>query len=182
MIEPDLMIFAALAIGLLPAALLVLWVLWNRRTDKRRSPLTTVLHHLPGEQAQQQADRLLEAAGDRLIMAMLLGPLMLAGWALQKVDRHLLRFGAAEAILLVFVIAFGCWAAWSAGKRLRQRRDYLDGLAAERATAQALAPLTSKGCAIYHDIPTNKFNLDHVVVGPSTVFMIEAKSRRKPAA
>lgn len=181
MIISDLMIFAVMAIGLLPAALLVLWVLWNRRTDKRRSPLTAVLHHLPGEQAQQHADRLLETAGDRLIVATLVGPLILAGWALQRIDRHLLRFGAAEAIMLVFVIAFGCWAACSAGKRLRQRRDYLDGLAAERATAQVLTPLNSRGCTIYHDVPTGKFNLDHVVVGPSTVFMIEAKSRRKPA-
>jgi hypothetical protein len=143
--------------------------------------LTAVLHHLPGEQAQQQADRLMEAAGDRLIMATLIGPLAVAGWALHKLDKHQLRFGVSEAIILVFVVALGGWAAWSAGKRLRQRRDYLDGLAAERATAQALTPLISKGCAIYHDIPTGTFNLDHVVVGPSAVFMIEAKSRRKPA-
>ena len=182
MLVSDLLVFAAMAIGLLPLGVLVLWVLWNRRTDKRRSPLISVLHHLPGEQAQQQADRLMETAGERLIMATLVGPLALAYWAVQKLDKHLLRFGNDEAIILVFVVAFGGWAAWSAGKRLRQRRDYLDGLAAERATAQALAPLTSKGCAIYHDIPASKFNVDHVVVGPSTVFMIEAKSRRKPAA
>lgn len=180
MVVSELLVFAALAMGLLPLALLVLWVLWDRRTDKRRSPLTSVLHHLPGEQAQQQADRLMEAAGNRLIMATLAGPLVLAGWAVQRVDKHLLRFGIGEAISLVFVVVFGGWAAWSAGKRLRQRRDYLDGIAAERATAQALAPLTSKGCAIYHDIPASEFNLDHVVVGPSTVFMVEAKSRRKP--
>lgn len=181
MIVSELLVFAAMALGLLPLGLLVLWVVWNRRIDKRRSPLTAVLQHLPGEQAQQQADRLLEAAGNRLIMATLAGPLVLACWAVQKIDKSLLRFGIGEAIIVVCVVAFGAWAAWSAGKRLRQRRDYLDGLAAERATAQALAPLTSKGCAIYHDIPTGTFNLDHVVVGPSAVFMIEAKSRRKPA-
>jgi hypothetical protein len=167
--------------GLLPLALLILWVWWDRRTDKRRSPLTSALQNLPGQQAQQHADRLMEAAGNRLLMAMLVGPLALAGWAVQKMDKHLLRFGLGEVIILVFVVAFGSWAAWSAGKRLRQRRDYLDGIAAERATAQALAPLTSRGCAIYHDIPAGTFNLDHVVVGPSAVFMIEAKSRRKPA-
>lgn len=180
MIAAELLLFAAMALGLLPLGLLILWVWWDRKMDKRRSPLTSVLHNLPGQQAQQQADRLMEAAGDRLIMATLVGPLILALWAVQKLDKQLVRFGLVEAILLVFVVGFGGWAAWSAGKRLRQRRDYLDGLAAERATAQALAPLTSKGCAIYHDIPTGTFNLDHVVVGPGAVFMIEAKSRRKP--
>jgi len=182
MIVSELLVLGAMAIGLLPLVLLILWVRWDRRTDKRRSPLTTELLHLPGEQAQRKAESLLEAAGDRLMIAMLAGPLVLAGWALQRIDKRLLRFGPVEVALLVLVLAVGCWAAWSAGKRLRERRDYLDGIAAERATAQALAPLTSRGCAIYHDIPTDKFNLDHVVVGPSAVFMIEAKSRRKPAA
>jgi hypothetical protein len=107
---------------------------------------------------------------------------LLAIWALRRVDARLFRFGVNEAVLLVVALAAAGWAAWSGVKLLRKRRNYLDGLAAERATAQALAPLTSKGCAIYHDIPAGKFNLDHVVVGPCTVFMIEAKSRRKPAA
>lgn len=181
MIVSELLVLAVMAIGLLPLALLIFWVWWDRKKDKRRSPLTAELLHLPGEQAQRKAESLLESASDRLMIAMLAGPLVLAGWALQRVDKQLLQFGSVEVSLLVLVVVAGSWAAWSAGKRLRERRDYLDGIAAERATAQALAPLMSKGCAIYHDIPTDKFNLDHVVVGPSTVFMIEAKSRRKPA-
>ncbi|HET7929943.1 MAG TPA: nuclease-related domain-containing protein [Rhodanobacteraceae bacterium] len=124
----------------------------------------------------------MESAGDRLMIAMLAGPLVLAGWALQRMDKRLLRFGPAEIALLVIVMAVVCWAAWSAGKRLRERRDYLDGIAAERATAQALVPLMSKGSVVYHDIPAGGFNLDHVVMGPTAVFMIETKSRRKPEA
>lgn len=124
----------------------------------------------------------MESAGDRLMIAMLVGPLVLAGWALQRIDKRLLRFGPAEIALLVIVIAAACWAAWSAGKRLRERWSYLEGIAAERATAQALVPLQSKGCVVYHDVPADGFNLDHVVVGPNIVFMIETKSRRKPAA
>ncbi len=77
-------------------------------------------------------------------------------------------------------IAFS--AARSAVKPLRTRRNYLDGLAAERATAQELAPLIAKGCAVYHDVPGEKFNLDHVVIGPNAVFMVETKFRHKPAA
>lgn len=182
MLVSELLVLAALAVGLLPLGVLVLWVWWRRRTDRRRSPLTTELHNLPGEQARQEADRLMESAGDRLIIAMLTGPLVLAGWAVQRIDKHLLRFGPAEFVLLVIVVAVACWAACSAGKKLRERRNYLDGILAERATAQALVPLQSKGCVVYHDIPAGGFNLDHVVVGPTTVFMVETKSRRKPAA
>jgi len=182
MLVSELLVLAALAVGLTPLGVLVLWVWWRRRTDRRRSPLTIELHNLPGEQARREADRLMESAGDRLIIAMLIGPLVLAGWALQRIDKHLLRFGPIEVALLVIVVAVACWAVWSAGKRLRERRNYLEGISAERATAQALVPLQSEGCVVYHDVPADGFNLDHVVVGPNAVFMIETKSRRKPAA
>jgi hypothetical protein len=181
MLVSELLGLAALAVGLLPLFVLVLWVWWRRRTDRRRSPLTTELHNLPGEQARQEAERLMESAGDRMIIAVLIGPLALVGWAAQAIDKHLLRFGPAEFVLLVIVVAVACWAAWSAGRKLRERRNYLDGIAAERATAQALVPLQSKGCVVYHDLPADGFNLDHVVVGPAAVFMVETKSRRKPA-
>jgi len=178
---PGLFVLAAVVAGLVPALSLALWARWRRRTDQRRSPLTSELLHLPGEQAQREADRLMEAAGDRLLVSAIAGPLALAVWAVQHMDRRSIHFGPGEAFLLALVVLMSSFAAWSALKLMRKRRDYLDGRAAERATAQALAPLNSRGCAIYHDIPAGTFNLDHVVVGPSTVFMIEAKSRRKPA-
>ena len=179
---PALLILAAVAVGLVPALSLALWARWRRRADRRRSPLTSELLHLPGEQAQREADRLTEAAGDRFFIAVLAGPIALAVWAVQHVNMHSIHFGLQEALLLVLVVLISGLAARSALKLMRRRRDYLAGGAAERATAQALTPLISKGCAIYHDIPAGKFNLDHVVIGPAAVFMIEAKSRRKPAA
>lgn len=179
---PVLLVLVALAVGLLPVFSLLGWVWWQRRHAARRSPLAGELMHLPGEQAQREADRLADIADERLLVTALVGPMVLAGWALQKVDARSLRFGITEAVLLILVLIVGGWATWSASKVLRARRKYLEGRAAERATAQALASLVSKGCAVYHDIPADKFNLDHVVVGPGAVFMIETKSRRKPAA
>lgn len=179
---PVLLVFVALAVGMLPVFFLVLWVLWQRRRDARRSPLTDELMRLPGEQAQREAERLAEVADGRMLIAVLIGPMLLAVWALQKVDARALHFGITESAFLIFVLIVGVWATWSASKVLRTRRKYLEGRAAERAAAQAFASLVSKGCAVYHDIPADKFNLDHVVVGPSAVFMIETKSRRKPAA
>ena len=179
---PVLLVLIAVAVGVLPAVFLGLWFWWQRRRDARRSPLTDELMHLPGEQAQREAERLAEVADERLLITVLVGPMALAGWALQKVDARSFHFGITEAALLILVLIVGGWATWSASKVLRARRKYLEGRAAERATAQALASLVSKGCAVYHDIPADKFNLDHVVVSPGAVFMIETKSRRKPAA
>lgn len=179
---PVLLVLVALTVGLLPVFFLVSWVWWQRRHDARRSPLTDELMHLPGEQAQLEADRLMDVADERMLIAVLIGPMILAAWALQKLDARSFHFGITEAALLVLVLIVGGWATWSASKVLHARRKYLEGRAAERATAQALASLVSKGCAVYHDIPADKFNLDHVVVGSGAVFMIETKSRRKPAA
>ncbi len=57
------------------------------------------------------------------------------------------------------------------------------GLLGERAVAAALEPLLAKGYAVFHDLPAQgsqkSFNLDHVVVGPSGLFVIETKARRK---
>ncbi|MBN8736165.1 MAG: NERD domain-containing protein [Xanthomonadales bacterium] len=178
---PVLLVLVALAVGLLPVLFLVSWVWWQRRRDARRSPLTDELMHLPGEQAQREADRLMDVADERMLIAVLIGPMILAAWSLQKLGARSFHFGITEAVLLALVLIVGVWATWSASKVLRARRKYLEGRAAERATAQALASLVSKGCAVYHDIPADKFNLDHVVVGPGAVFMIETKSRRKPA-
>ena len=33
---------------------------------------------------------------------------------------------------------------------------------------------------VYHDIPGNNFNIDHVVVGPNGVFAVETEGRSKP--
>ena len=36
------------------------------------------------------------------------------------------------------------------------------------------------GFEIYHDVPFDGFNIDHVLVGPRGVFIVETKTRRKP--
>ena len=167
-------------IAFTPIALLTLWLLWKKRSHDRRTPLTTELHNLPGERAGVQAERLMDKANERLLIATLIGPIVLVAWAFQRIDPRLIHFGWGEAILLLFVAVVAFWSAKSGVMLLQERRHYLDGLAAERATAQELAPLIARGCAIYHDIPGDDFNLDHVVIGPHAVFMVETKSRQKP--
>lgn len=69
---------------------------------------------------------------------------------------------------------------------IRERRDYRLGLLGERAVAERLAVLSGRGMHVLHDLPavgsSKAFNLDHVVIGPAGVFVIETKTRRKPNA
>lgn len=58
-------------------------------------------------------------------------------------------------------------------RRLRLAHD------AEMAVGQELNQLMLKGYHVYHDFPAQKFNIDHVVVGPAGIFAIETKARTK---
>lgn len=178
---PLTFVIAALTVALLPTGLFVWLALWKRRMRGRRSPLTTEFQHLPGEQIRRQAEYLAEIAYDRLFLITSAGPIALVAWALWKTDLHNLRLGWPEAALLLVISLVATWGARSAVKLLETRRQYLHALAAERATAQELAPLIGKGCTIYHDVPAKDFNLDHVVIGADKVYVVETKSRQKPA-
>jgi len=65
-------------------------------------------------------------------------------------------------------------------KHMRKRNDLRLGLEAEWAVSSQLNALCAQGYRIFHDIQCEKFNIDHLVVGPNGVFCIETKGRSKP--
>jgi hypothetical protein len=76
-------------------------------------------------------------------------------------------------------------AAASAGWGLRFRPSpdavaWRRGAAGERHTARLLDPLERHGWAVLHDlaIPGSRANLDHLVIGPGGVFVIDSKHYR----
>ena len=86
-------------------------------------------------------------------------------------------------LLLLAVLASSAWVAVCGRKiyRLdRERSDYQLGFDGERFVGEALTPLVAEGFVIYHDVPFEGFNIDHVLVGPPGVFSVETKTRRKP--
>jgi hypothetical protein len=54
------------------------------------------------------------------------------------------------------------------------------GAAGERRTARLLGPLERHGWAVLHDlaVPRSQANIDHLVIGPSGVFVIDSKHYR----
>ena len=72
-------------------------------------------------------------------------------------------------------------AGW--GLRFRPSPDasaWQRGAAGERRTARLLDPLARHGWAVLHDlaIPGSQANLDHLVIGPGGVFVIDSKQYR----
>jgi hypothetical protein len=54
------------------------------------------------------------------------------------------------------------------------------GLDAEIAVGQELDQLMRDGAIVFHDVPAEHFNIDHVVICPAGVYAVETKGRAKP--
>ena len=55
------------------------------------------------------------------------------------------------------------------------------GMEGEKVVGQFLEELRASGATVFHDICAKDFNVDHVVVSPKGIFVIETKTRSKPA-
>ncbi len=62
----------------------------------------------------------------------------------------------------------------------KSRNNLRLGLEAEWFVSSELHGIETTGYKVFHDIQCDKFNIDHLVVGPNGVFAIETKGRRKP--
>ena len=83
--------------------------------------------------------------------------------------RHFLLIAATT-------ILFGIGAAVHG---LLTARRYMKGAHSELKVAEALAPLEQSGAVVIHDLLIGRANIDHVVVAPGGVYVIETKHIRK---
>jgi hypothetical protein len=85
------------------------------------------------------------------------------------------RLGLVVGGLAVLVAGWGLRFQPSPGAIAWRR-----GAAGERRTARLLGPLERHGWAILHDlaVPGSRANLDHLVIGPGGVFVIDSKQYR----
>jgi hypothetical protein len=102
----------------------------------------------------------------------------------------ILGIGAGGGILGGLLVSrlglvLGGLAAVAAGWALRFRPSpdavaWRRGAAGERRTAQLLGPLERHGWAVLHDlaVPHSQANIDHLVIGPGGVFVIDSKQYR----
>jgi hypothetical protein len=77
--------------------------------------------------------------------------------------------------------AVGAWAAWRAWPNDDPAR-WLRGSAGERETAAILDRLPRRRWTVLHDraIPGSRANVDHLVIGPTGVWVVDSKAYRAP--
>ncbi|UYN89146.1 MAG: NERD domain-containing protein [Anaerolineales bacterium] len=66
-------------------------------------------------------------------------------------------------------------------RSLRAVKQLKLGRHGERIVAEVLEELRVRGFGVLHDVPGDKFNLDHVVFSPHGIYVVETKTINKPA-
>lgn len=83
----------------------------------------------------------------------------------------------------VFTAAALIGTGWLAFRLFRLRRKVRAlrlGRDGERAVGQFLDGLREGGARIFHDVPADGFNLDHVVISANGIYVVETKTISKP--
>src|SRR5207248_11280153 len=109
------------------------------------------------------------------LMTLVVIPAMLAvSWSLAK-----------QTILGTILIFLFCAIASALVQRkltplVKRRAAHRLGFHGERYVAEELNQLMADGFRVFHDVPFDGFNIDHVLVGPTGVFVVETKTKKKP--
>lgn len=163
-------------------------LLWRRNSRAERKPFPDHLKLLrgPGESQRQRLAALDEATFHQFLIAFIVP--VAVGLLLLWITTRLT--GTAQLVGIALTIAGLLGSLFVVGRflaaRIQEWRNRYLGYFGERVVAEALDPLKVHGFRVFHDVPAgdakSPFNIDHVVVGPTGVFAIETKTRRKGSA
>jgi len=81
------------------------------------------------------------------------------------------------SVIASIVLPYCVFKVLQLKKKLKYLRQGRDG---EKVVGQYLELLRESGAKIFHDIPGDGFNLDHVVISNSGIYVIETKTYSKP--
>jgi hypothetical protein len=141
-----------------------------------KSPLKAKPLRVPGESLDEEIDRwqtdnvfdYLFGAGCICVLA----GMEWFGYLTNSPRRPILFSGLAVVAVIAAV-----WRLLIVRRKLAKLRLGRDG---ERVVGQFLERLREGGSQVFHDIPGNGFNLDHVVISPHGLYAIETKTWSKP--
>lgn len=158
----------------------VLVLFKKARAKKRRHPISGDLLRSPGESLRTEIEDITFDLSSYLTLAPVIPLMLYSGYlSLLYFDNHKPTILTIGFYVLIGLIATGY--LFLIILRLSRRKNNLTlGYEAEVAVAQELNQLLREGYWVYHDFPADKFNIDHVVVGPAGVFAVETKGRTKP--
>jgi hypothetical protein len=146
------------------------------RELKFRSPLT--LRRL--QQAGHSLESLLRDLTVERALPWLYVPAFLLALALLEWVRFVFEWKPAPWAFTALAAAGAGLAFFKLRPLVLEARRSRLGQDGERAVADTLQGLVAEGWQVFHDVPGDGCNVDHVAIGPSGIFTIQTKTRSEP--
>ena len=156
----------------------VLWLMFRSKRAyeaEAKVPFTDLPLRPPGESSRVAAQKIFEDTIENLLVIVLASAVFGMAVAMSASGNKLFLAGVSGVVVLGTT-------AIMAPRVLRSLRKYWNyqlGFKGERLVGEELNQLLAKGYRVFHDVPFNGYNVDHVAVGSSGVFVVETKTRRK---
>lgn len=141
-----------------------------------KSPLKDKPLRNPGESLDQEIDRYF----DDEIQPYLLFPTAMMMFAAYEWFRWSFNIGVHPVVLTLMAVGTRVFSIIKIIPRRKHFKNLKQGRDGEKAVGQFLETLRESGAKVFHDVPCGDFNLDHVVVASSGVYLIETKTFSKP--
>jgi hypothetical protein len=142
----------------------------------KKSPIKTMPLRDAGQSLSENIDKLLN---EKALMWIIFAAFGIAIAAMEW-WRWFLKLPPQPIVYTAFALLLCAVAAWRLLVLRSQIRNARLGLKGEKVVGQCLEQLRAKGYQVFHDIPGDGFNVDHVLVGSGGVFVIETKTRMMP--
>jgi hypothetical protein len=161
----------------LPVAFVVVVIFRKRKKQREysRAPFKELQRRPAGETIRIKLEALDDKITDETLWLLLFPMLMILGLFAQHPKDFI-----TPVLFFMFSAGSSAFFGFKLFKLLRSRANYRLGFEGERFVGEELSRLIVLGFEIYHDVPFDGFNIDHVLVGPRGVFVVETKTRRKP--
>ena len=161
---------------------ILLWR-WDRKRRNVRPPVSEKMLRPPGESLRLKIQELDAKIDYYFMTCMLVGALL--GILMFSYPAQLKRMPPLLGILMLSIV-LSPWVAYFSirGFRfLKERSNYQLGYDGERFVGELLNKLMLEDCYVFHDFPADKkWNIDHIIVAPTGVFVVETKTLRKQDA
>ncbi len=147
-----------------------------KNKKEKRSPLKDRPLHLPGQSIDEQIqDKLVVTVYSWIIMPLILIILTAAEWR-----RYFHPSRANPIPATVLTIGMAIWSVFQFTKNIKEIKRLVMARDGEKIVAEELQVLLRDGSAVFHDIVSDRFNIDHVIVSGHGIFLIETKTYSKP--
>jgi hypothetical protein len=163
---------------LLVAPLYFLIYLFRWTTRERKSPLNVRLLRSPGQSLREAITDLTGEIFGQILMIPFLALWVYASCVTYFILTDNPSMGVMY-IAMAFVIVISVYLLHNTYKLFQRRNRLRLAHECEVVVGQYLHNLLPHGFKIYHDFPADRFNIDHIAIGPTGIFAIETKGRAK---